>query len=74
VADTAPVAFGGLLRLRVPRQLRYKRVKFVNRLAVTDSLKRSARAWALRLRKAATPGTRALKRTALGGFTTEKMA
>ena len=40
MADTAPVAFGGLLRLRVPRQLRYKSVKFVNRLAVTDSLKR----------------------------------
>ena len=30
---------GGPLRLRVPRQLGYKSVKFVNRLMVTDSLK-----------------------------------
>jgi DMSO/TMAO reductase YedYZ molybdopterin-dependent catalytic subunit len=35
-----PVAFGGPLRLRVPRQLGYKSVKFINRLAVTDSLQR----------------------------------
>ena len=35
-----PVAFGGPLRLRVPRQLGYKSVKFINRLVVTDSLKR----------------------------------
>jgi DMSO/TMAO reductase YedYZ molybdopterin-dependent catalytic subunit len=34
-----PVPFGGPLRLRVPRQLGYKSVKFINRLAVTDSLK-----------------------------------
>jgi DMSO/TMAO reductase YedYZ molybdopterin-dependent catalytic subunit len=34
-----PVAFGGPLRLRVPRQLGYKSVKFVNWLMVTDSLK-----------------------------------
>jgi DMSO/TMAO reductase YedYZ molybdopterin-dependent catalytic subunit len=34
-----PVSFGGPLRLRVPRQLGYKSVKFVNRLMVTDSLK-----------------------------------
>jgi DMSO/TMAO reductase YedYZ molybdopterin-dependent catalytic subunit len=34
-----PVAFGGPLRLRLPRQLGYKSVKFINRLAVTDSLK-----------------------------------
>jgi DMSO/TMAO reductase YedYZ molybdopterin-dependent catalytic subunit len=34
-----PVAFGGPLRLRVPRQLGYKNVKFINRLMVTDSLK-----------------------------------
>jgi len=32
-----PVAFGGPLRLRVPRQLGYKSVKFVTRLMVTDS-------------------------------------
>jgi len=34
-----PVSFGGPLRLRVPRQLGYKSVKFVTRLTVTDSLK-----------------------------------
>jgi DMSO/TMAO reductase YedYZ molybdopterin-dependent catalytic subunit len=34
-----PVPFGGPLRMRVPRQLGYKSVKFVNRLLVTDSLK-----------------------------------
>jgi DMSO/TMAO reductase YedYZ molybdopterin-dependent catalytic subunit len=35
-----PVGFGGPLRLRVPRQLGYKSVKFITRLTVTDSLKR----------------------------------
>jgi DMSO/TMAO reductase YedYZ molybdopterin-dependent catalytic subunit len=34
-----PVSFGGPLRLRLPRQLGYKSVKYVNRLTVTDSLK-----------------------------------
>jgi len=34
-----PVAFGGPLRLRVPRQLGYKSVKYVTRLTVSDSLK-----------------------------------
>jgi len=34
-----PVAFGGPLRLRVPRQLGYKNVKYLTRLTVTDSLK-----------------------------------
>jgi DMSO/TMAO reductase YedYZ molybdopterin-dependent catalytic subunit len=33
------VGFGGPLRLRVPRQLGYKSVKFITRLTVTDSLK-----------------------------------
>lgn len=40
-----PVAFGGPLRLRVPRQLGYKSIKFVNRLVVTDSLKRFGKGW-----------------------------
>ena len=35
-----PVAFGGPLRLRVPRQLGYKSVKYITRLTMTDSLKR----------------------------------
>ena len=34
-----PVGFGGPLRMRVPRQLGYKSVKYINRLTVTDSLK-----------------------------------
>ncbi len=34
-----PVGHGGPLRLRVPRQLGYKSVKFITRLTVTDSLK-----------------------------------
>jgi DMSO/TMAO reductase YedYZ molybdopterin-dependent catalytic subunit len=38
-----PVPFGGPLRLRVPRQLGYKSVKFINRLVVTDSVKRFGR-------------------------------
>jgi len=34
-----PVGFGGPLRMRIPRQLGYKSVKYVTRLTVTDSLK-----------------------------------
>jgi DMSO/TMAO reductase YedYZ molybdopterin-dependent catalytic subunit len=34
-----PVPFGGPLRMRVPRQLGYKSVKYVTRLTVTDNLK-----------------------------------
>jgi DMSO/TMAO reductase YedYZ molybdopterin-dependent catalytic subunit len=34
-----PVAFGGPLRLRVPRQLGYKSVKYITHITVTDSLK-----------------------------------
>lgn len=37
--DTLPVGNGGPLRLRLPRQLGYKSVKFVTRMTVTDSLK-----------------------------------
>ncbi len=36
---TLPVPFGGPVRLRVPRQLGYKSVKFVTSLTATDSLK-----------------------------------
>jgi DMSO/TMAO reductase YedYZ molybdopterin-dependent catalytic subunit len=35
-----PVPFGGPLRLRVPRQLGYKSVKYITHLTMTDSLKR----------------------------------
>ena len=35
-----PVQFGGPLRLRVPRQLGYKSIKYITRLTVTDNLKR----------------------------------
>jgi DMSO/TMAO reductase YedYZ molybdopterin-dependent catalytic subunit len=34
-----PVPFGGPLRLRVPRQLGYKSVKYITQLTLTDSLK-----------------------------------
>lgn len=34
-----PVGFGGPLRLRVPRQLGYKSVKYITRLTVADSMK-----------------------------------
>ena len=37
--EELPVANGGPLRLRLPRQLGYKSVKFITRLTVTDSLK-----------------------------------
>jgi DMSO/TMAO reductase YedYZ molybdopterin-dependent catalytic subunit len=35
-----PIGNGGPLRMRVPRQLGYKNVKFITHLTVTDSLKR----------------------------------
>ena len=34
-----PVPFGGPVRMRVPRQLGYKNVKYINRLTLTDDLK-----------------------------------
>ncbi|MGH9497352.1 MAG: molybdopterin-dependent oxidoreductase [Candidatus Sulfotelmatobacter sp.] len=34
-----PVPFGGPLRLRIPRQLGYKSVKYITRITLTDSLK-----------------------------------
>jgi DMSO/TMAO reductase YedYZ molybdopterin-dependent catalytic subunit len=37
--DELPVPFGGPLRMRVPRQLGYKSVKYINRLTLTDNLK-----------------------------------
>ncbi len=37
--DQLPVGHGGPLRLRLPRQLGYKSVKYLTRLTVTDSLK-----------------------------------
>ena len=35
-----PVPFGGPLRMRVPRQLGYKSLKYVTKLTVTDNLKK----------------------------------
>ena len=35
-----PVGHGGPLRLRLPRQLGYKSVKFLTRLTVVDNLKK----------------------------------
>jgi len=34
-----PIGFGGPLRLRVPRQLGYKSIKFLSRITVTDTMK-----------------------------------
>jgi len=34
-----PVPFGGPLRLRIPRQLGYKNVKYITRLTLTDNIK-----------------------------------
>jgi DMSO/TMAO reductase YedYZ molybdopterin-dependent catalytic subunit len=38
--DNLPVAHGGPLRMRVPRQLGYKNVKFITHLTLTDSMKK----------------------------------
>jgi len=38
--EDLPVKFGGPLRMRVPRQLGYKSVKYIASLTVTDSLKK----------------------------------
>lgn len=38
--DNLPVGNGGPLRIRLPRQLGYKSVKFLNRLIVTDNVKK----------------------------------
>jgi len=38
--DDLPVAHGGPLRMRVPRQLGYKSVKFITRLTLTNDLKK----------------------------------
>jgi len=38
--DELPVGFGGPLRMRVPRQIGYKNVKYITQLTVTDNLKR----------------------------------
>ncbi len=38
--DTLPVPSGGPLRLRVPRQIGYKSVKYITHMTVTDDLKK----------------------------------
>jgi DMSO/TMAO reductase YedYZ molybdopterin-dependent catalytic subunit len=38
--DELPVGNGGPLRMRVPRQLGYKSVKFINHITITDDLKK----------------------------------
>ena len=35
-----PVGFGGPLRLRLPRQLGYKSLKYINRITATDNIKK----------------------------------
>ncbi len=43
--DELPVPFGGPLRLRVPRQLGYKNVKYIASLTVTDNIKKFGKGW-----------------------------
>ena len=43
--DDLPVGNGGPLRIRLPRQLGYKSVKFITRLTVTDSMKGFGKGW-----------------------------
>ena len=38
--DKLPVPHGGPLRMRLPRQIGYKSLKFINHLTVTDSMKK----------------------------------
>lgn len=38
--ENLPVGFGGPLRIRVPRQLGYKSVKFITNLTLTDDIRR----------------------------------
>jgi DMSO/TMAO reductase YedYZ molybdopterin-dependent catalytic subunit len=38
--DTLPVPHGGPVRMRVPRQLGYKNVKYITRITVTDDIKK----------------------------------
>jgi DMSO/TMAO reductase YedYZ molybdopterin-dependent catalytic subunit len=38
-----PIPFGGPLRMRVPRQLGYKNIKYLTHLTVTDNLKKFGR-------------------------------
>ena len=54
-----PVGFGGPLRLRVPRQLGYKSVKFITRLTVTDSMKSFGKGLGSASPEAGYAGTRA---------------
>jgi len=35
-----PVGHGGPLRMRLPRQIGYKNIKYINRLTVTDNVKK----------------------------------
>jgi DMSO/TMAO reductase YedYZ molybdopterin-dependent catalytic subunit len=52
-----PVSFGGPLRMRVPRQLGYKSVKYITRLTVTDTLKHFGKGLGSASRKAVMRGT-----------------
>ncbi len=38
--DELTVGYGGPLRMKVPRQLGYKSVKFINRIVITDNVKK----------------------------------
>ena len=38
--DQLPTGYGGPIRMKLPRQLGYKSVKFINRIVVTDNVKK----------------------------------
>jgi DMSO/TMAO reductase YedYZ molybdopterin-dependent catalytic subunit len=49
--------FGGPLRMRVPRQLGYKSLKYINRLTLTGNIKQFGKGWVPLSRKLGTRGT-----------------
>ena len=62
-----PAPHGAPLRLRVPRQLGYKSVKYLSRITVTDTLKNIRQGPGLDLSGAtATPGTPAFDKLTKG--------
>ena len=64
-----PVPFGGPLRLRVPRQLGYKSLKYITRLTVTDNLKQFGKGLGSAEPETDTPGMPASRSSQFGPLT-----
>jgi DMSO/TMAO reductase YedYZ molybdopterin-dependent catalytic subunit len=60
--DELPAGHGGPLRLRLPRQVGYKNMKFLTHLTVTGNLKTFGQGLGARMQKEAMPGTPASDR------------